>query len=220
MKIENVIQIVDSASLLTEFGIIRFEGVLANRQLLSSHEDFVRAAHTLSGISERVRYAKEYKGEEPPKIEPRIGYAELQHCNLLLLRAFEPEILPRLRQFLQSEDKMDPEKVQALCECLGCSPDKLNYFYVHPEMIVDHSDRGLGIRILNGNEIPNPKAGVVSLHKEFWYKISGIANRYRRNRYHPEAKSMAENAQRILDFVRVKVEEQLAEKNAIESSKN
>jgi hypothetical protein len=220
MKIDNIIQIIDSASILTEFGIIRFDVVFAGRDLMSTCEEFTRAVNTLSEISEKVTYNREYKGEEPISVAPLITCAELENVNRLLSKAFEPENLELLREVLRTYNRQKSEKATELCSRLDCSSEKLSYFFVHPDTLVSFYDKGLGIIVNTGREIPNPRAGVVCLDKKFWHELSGIVYRYRDKKYHPEAKNMAERAQRILNFAREKVQEQITAMNENHRSKN
>ena len=220
MKIDKIIQIIDSASILTEFGIIRFDAVLAGRDLMSTYEEFTRAVNTLSEISEKVAYNREYKGEEPISVGPSISCAELENVSLLLSKAFEPENLELLREVLRSENRQESEKAKELCSRLDCSSEKLGYFFVHPDTLVSFYDKGLGIMVNSGREIPNPRAGVVCLDKKFWYQMTDTANRYRDKKYHPEAKNISERAQRILNFTREKVQEQITANNEDHGSRN
>jgi hypothetical protein len=220
MKIDKIIQIIDSASILTEFGIIRFDAVLAGRDLMSTHEEFTRAVNTLSEISEKVTYNREYKGEEPISVGPSITYAELENISRLLSKAFEPENLELLREVLRSGNQQESEKATELCSRLDCSLEKLGYFFVHPDTLVSFYDKGLGIVVNTGKEIPNPRAGVVCLDKKFWHELSGIVYRYRDKKYHPDAKNMSEKAQRILNSVRERVQEQITTMNENYNSRN
>lgn len=220
MKIDKIIQIIDSASILTEFGIIRFDAVLAGRDLISTCEEFTRAVNTLSEISEKVTYNRDYKGEDPISVGPSITYAELENISRLLSKAFEPENLELLREVLRSGNQQESEKVNELCSRLDCSPENLGYFFVHPDTLVSFYDKGLGIIVNTGREVPNPRAGVVCLDKKFWYEISSIVYRYRDKKYDPEAKNISERAQYILNIAREKVQEQITAMNETHSSEN